>query len=77
MASLEVKGVERSDRFRVGNVWGRWPLRRHTLARRARGGIGLAKNLSLEPCSAKLQVEPPPRASWQGNFRRNMRGDLV
>lgn len=41
MTILEVKGVERSDRVRVGDVLGRWPLRRHILARRARGGIDL------------------------------------
>ena len=46
MTILEVRGAERSDRFRVGDVRGQLPLRKHTLVRRARGEIDLAKNLS-------------------------------
>src|SRR4029077_16566236 len=77
MTILEVRGAERFDRFRVGDVLGQLSLRRHTLVRRARGGIDLAKNLSPGSWSARLRVEPPPRASWRGSLRRNMLGDPV
>ncbi len=42
MTILEVRGAERLDRFRVGDVLGQLSLRRHTVVRRARGGIDLA-----------------------------------
>jgi len=77
MTILEVGGGERLDRFRVGDVLGQLSLRRHTLVRRARGGIDLPKNLSPGPCSARLQAESPPRALWRGSHRKNMRGDPV
>jgi len=77
MTILEVRGAERSDRFRVGDVRGQSPLRRHTLVRRARGEIALAKNLSPGPYSVRPQVELPPRASWRGSLRRNRRGDPI
>ena len=46
MPILEVIGAEPSDRFRVADARGQLSLRRHTLARRARGGIDLPKSLS-------------------------------
>jgi hypothetical protein len=73
----EVRRVERMDRLRLGDVLGRLDLRRHTLARRAKEGIDLAKNLSREPYSARLQVELPPHAPWIDILRKNMRGDLI
>jgi DNA primase len=59
---LEVKGVERPDRFRLGDVPGQLQLRSNIPVQRARAGIDLAKSLSLGPYLMKLQVEPTPRA---------------
>ena len=48
MTTLEVRGAVRSDRFRVGDVQGQLPLRRHILVRRARGEIDLARTSHLD-----------------------------
>ena len=74
---IKVRRVKGMDRLRLGDVRGRLPLRRHTLARRAKEGIDLAKTLSREPCSARLQVELPPHASWRGTLRRNLLGGPI
>ena len=73
--TLEVRGGERSDRFHVGGVRDQLPLRRHTLVQRAKGGIALARSLSLGLNSTRLQVEPPPLSSWRDILRRSMRDD--
>jgi hypothetical protein len=74
MPTLGARGAERLDRFLAGGVRNRWPLRTHTLVRRARGGLDLAKSLSPGSYSARLPVELPPLALWRGILRRNMRG---
>src|SRR5262245_4017499 len=77
MTTLEVTRVERLDRFRLGDARGRSPLRMHNLARRARGETDLPRNLSLGPCSERLQVELPPHAAWRDSLHTNMRVEPV